>query len=47
VQDDVGVAVADQAARVLDPDAAQQQRPALGEPVGVVSHAYAHTPSPS
>jgi hypothetical protein len=34
--------VAGGAARVLDPDAAEQERPALLQPVGVVSDADAH-----
>jgi hypothetical protein len=36
VQDDVGVAVADQSARMLDADAAKDQRPTCREAVGVV-----------
>ena len=42
VQHDVGVAVAGEAARMLDADAAEQERPAGFEPVGVVSDADAH-----
>ena len=38
---DVGVAVADQAARVRDAHAAEDQRPALGQPVRVVADADA------
>jgi hypothetical protein len=37
MQQDVGVAVADQMLVVRDLDAAQPQRPAAGEPMGVVS----------
>ena len=42
VQHHVGVAVADQAAAVLDADAAQHQRPAFRETVRVVTGADAH-----
>ena len=39
VQHHVGVGMADQAARMLDADAAQDQRPAFGQPVRVVPDA--------
>ena len=42
VQHDVGVGVADQPARVLDPDAAQDQGPALDQPVRVVTDPHPH-----
>ena len=41
VQDGVAVAVAAQADRVVDADAAQDQRAAFDEPVRIVSHANA------
>ena len=42
VQHDVGVGVADQAARLVDPDASQDQRPSLDQPVRVVTNPHPH-----
>src|SRR5262249_55561426 len=45
VQHDVGVAMPDEAAGVLDPHAAENQRSARRQPVRVVTQAYAHDTS--
>ena len=46
VEDDVGVGVAGQAALVVDPDAAEDQRAALDQPMGVVTDPDAHRAAP-
>ena len=47
VQHHVGVAVADQAARMVDAHAAEDERPARAEPVRVVADADAHDSMPA
>ena len=44
VQDDVGVGMAEQAAGVVDPDPAQDQRPPLDQPMRVVTDPHPHPP---
>ena len=46
VADDVGIGMAHQPARMLDPEPAQDQRPPLAQPMRVMTDSYPHCPAP-